>query len=96
MAAMSGPGGTGNEVARAFGLLELPICFPMVSFSLLGLQHPEPNGSRRATPTSTFQHRPGHPQMRNSLLNQGITESTVFPDLEGLARETKRHFGFEV
>ena len=33
----------------------------MVSFSLLGLQHPEPNGSRRATPTSTFQHRPGHP-----------------------------------
>ena len=33
----------------------------MVSFSLLGLQHPEPNGPRRATPTSTFQHRPGHP-----------------------------------
>ena len=33
----------------------------MVSFSLLGLQHPEPNGSRRATPTSTSQHRPGHP-----------------------------------
>ena len=33
----------------------------MVSFSLLGLQHPEPNGYRRATPTSTFQHRPGHP-----------------------------------
>ena len=32
-----------------------------MSFSLLGLQHPEPNGSRRATPTSTFQHRPGHP-----------------------------------
>lgn len=34
--------------------------------------------------------------MRISLLNQGITESTIFPDLEGLARETKRHFGFEV
>ena len=34
--------------------------------------------------------------MRSSLLSQGITESTVFPDLEGLARETKRHFGFEV
>jgi hypothetical protein len=33
--------------------------------------------------------------MRQSLLSQGITESTVFPDLEGLARETKRHFGFE-
>lgn len=33
--------------------------------------------------------------MRRSLLNQGITESVVFPDLEGLARETKRHFGFE-
>ena len=56
----SASGGIGNEVARAFGLLELRIFFPMVSFSLLGLQHPEPNGSRRATPTSTFQHRPGH------------------------------------
>ena len=33
--------------------------------------------------------------MRDSLLKQGITESVVFPDLEGLARETKRHFGFE-
>ena len=33
--------------------------------------------------------------LRNSLLNQGTTESTVFPDLEGLARETKRHLGFE-
>jgi len=33
--------------------------------------------------------------MRTSLLNQGITETSVFPDLEGLARETKRHFGFE-
>ncbi len=43
------------------GRLELRILFPMVSFSLLGLQHSEPNGSRRATPTSTFQHRPGHP-----------------------------------
>jgi len=33
--------------------------------------------------------------MRKSLLNHGITESVVFPDLEGLARETKRHFAFE-
>jgi FRG domain len=33
--------------------------------------------------------------LRRSLLNHGITESTIFPDLEGLARETKRHFGFE-
>jgi hypothetical protein len=32
--------------------------------------------------------------MRRSLLNQGITESVVFPDLEGLAKETKRYFGF--
>ena len=34
--------------------------------------------------------------MRKSLLNQGITESVVYPDLGGLARETSRHFGFEV
>jgi hypothetical protein len=34
--------------------------------------------------------------LRKSLLNQGITESVVFPDLEGLARELQRVFGFEV
>jgi hypothetical protein len=34
-------------------------------------------------------------RMRRSLLNNGITESVVFPDLEGLAREIKRVFGFE-
>ncbi|HTB02320.1 MAG TPA: hypothetical protein VK804_17775, partial [Bradyrhizobium sp.] len=34
-------------------------------------------------------------RIRKSLLNQGVTEAVVFPDLEGLALETKRHFGFE-
>ena len=34
--------------------------------------------------------------LRTSLLNHGVTESVVFPDLEGLARETRRVFGFEV
>ncbi len=34
-------------------------------------------------------------RMRKSLLKHGITESVVFPDLEGLAREIKRIFGFE-
>lgn len=39
---------------------------------------------------------PGHiRRIRQSLLNQGITEAVIFPDLEGLALETKRHFGFE-
>ena len=33
--------------------------------------------------------------MRKALLSHGVTESVVFPDLEGLARETKRIFGFE-
>lgn len=33
--------------------------------------------------------------LRKSLLNHGITESVVFPDLESLAKETKRIFGFE-
>lgn len=32
--------------------------------------------------------------MRNSLLRHGITESVVYPDLEGLAMEIKRSFGF--
>jgi len=35
------------------------------------------------------------PGMRYSILSHGITESVVFPDLEGLAREMKREFGFE-
>jgi hypothetical protein len=34
-------------------------------------------------------------RMRASLLNHGISEAVVFPDLEGLAREIKRTFGFE-
>lgn len=33
--------------------------------------------------------------MRKAVLSHGVTESVVFPDLEGLARETKRIFGFE-
>ncbi len=35
------------------------------------------------------------PQMRKSILNHGITESVVFPDLDGLAREMKREFRFD-
>jgi hypothetical protein len=34
-------------------------------------------------------------QLRRSVLNHGITESVVFPDLDGLAREMKREFEFE-
>ena len=36
------------------------------------------------------------PKMRQSILNHGITESVVFPDLEGLAKEIRRDFNFEV
>lgn len=36
------------------------------------------------------------PTMRESLLKNGTTESVVFPDLEGLSREIRRTFGFEV
>lgn len=35
------------------------------------------------------------PAMRRSILKNGITESVVFPDLEGLSREIKRDFEFE-
>jgi hypothetical protein len=35
------------------------------------------------------------PEIRKSILNNGITESVVFPDLEGLAKEIKRDFLFE-
>jgi len=35
------------------------------------------------------------PLLRSSIFNQGITESVVFPDLDGLAREMKREFGFQ-
>jgi hypothetical protein len=33
--------------------------------------------------------------IRKALLSQGVTEAVVFPDLQGLASETKRYFGFE-
>jgi hypothetical protein len=36
------------------------------------------------------------PQMRSSILNNGITEAVVFPDLDGLAREMKREFQFDL
>lgn len=35
------------------------------------------------------------PNLRTAILQHGITESVVFPDLEGLAREMKREFQFE-
>ncbi|MBV9401046.1 MAG: hypothetical protein JO062_23920 [Bryobacterales bacterium] len=35
------------------------------------------------------------PAMRRSILKNGITESVVFPDLEGLSKDIKRDFGFE-
>jgi hypothetical protein len=34
-------------------------------------------------------------QLRHSILNHGVTESVVFPDLDGLAKEMKREFAFE-
>ena len=48
-----------NQAAMAFALLELRIVFPMVPFSLFGLQRAKSIGSRKATPTSNFQHRAG-------------------------------------
>ena len=65
----------------------------MVSFSLLGLQHPEPNGSRRATPTSTFQHRPGHPRTyyRNSM-----TSSSASPVTPETCRSNQRNSSDQV
>ena len=66
-----------KEPGAIHGLLELRIFFPMVSFSLLGLQHPEPNGSRRATPTSTFQHRPGHLPAGTSQHSTSIRRSRM-------------------
>ncbi|WP_154234703.1 FRG domain-containing protein [Burkholderia pseudomallei] len=36
------------------------------------------------------------PALRKSILSYGITESVVYPDLDGLAQEIRRDFGFEV
>ena len=36
------------------------------------------------------------PHFYDALRRQGITDSVVFPDLDGLAREIKREFSFEV
>jgi hypothetical protein len=34
------------------------------------------------------------PKMREAILNHGVTESVIFPDLVGLSREIKRSFNF--
>ena len=36
------------------------------------------------------------PGLRDSLFGMGYTDSMIYPDLSGLAKELKRHFGFEV
>lgn len=36
------------------------------------------------------------PIMRKTILNHGITESVVFPDLEGVGKEIRRTFEFEI
>lgn len=35
------------------------------------------------------------PKIKNSLINIGITDSTLFPDLEGLAREVRYEYNFD-
>jgi hypothetical protein len=42
-----------------------------------------------------IQHDKIGPLMR-SLSDIGITDSVVFPDLDGLAKETRRSFGFNI
>ena len=34
------------------------------------------------------------PRLQKAILDHGLTESYIFPDLDGLAQETKRFFGF--
>jgi len=36
------------------------------------------------------------PHIYEAIRRQGITDSVVFPDLDGLAREIKRDYAFEV
>jgi hypothetical protein len=36
------------------------------------------------------------PHIYEAIRRQGITDSVVFPDLDGLAREIKREYEFEV
>ena len=38
------------------------VCFFMALLSFSWNRHPEPKGSRRATPLLPFQHSSGHPQ----------------------------------
>ena len=47
------------------GNREVVVVFVMALLSLR-IRHPEPNGSRRATPPSLIQHRPGHSRTMHS------------------------------
>ena len=46
--------------------------FFMALLSFRWIQHPEPTGSRRATPTSHFQQRSGHPLRDGHYREQGF------------------------
>ena len=35
-------------------------------------------------------------RLRDSLFSHGITEAALFPELEGLARDLRRTFGFQI
>src|SRR5712691_4281479 len=54
-------------------------CFHGVAF-LSWIRHPEPTGSRRATPLHLFQHRPGHPLVSLAdPVDTGIVPSLAHP-----------------
>jgi hypothetical protein len=38
----------------------------------------------------------GIDEVIKNLLAMGISDSTFYPSLDGLSKETKRHFGYEV
>lgn len=46
--------------------------------------------------TKIILNRGSLPSLCETLRNHGITDSVVFPDLDGLAKEMNRDFGFEV
>ncbi|NUM40216.1 MAG: FRG domain-containing protein [Leptospiraceae bacterium] len=71
--------------------------FTIFGSNLTGMEHiAEQKTELKSTLIKYTISKDNIPALLNSLLLIGITDSVVFPSLEGLSKELKRHFKFEV
>ena len=69
--------------------------FTIFGQNMLSMEHiVKENPSRRGTLTKLVLPQDALSALRDSIFAIGVTESVVFPDLDGLSREIRREFGY--